>query len=200
MGVFEGRGARAVARGGELEARAEAAERGVALSERRLLEKTPRGVELLSLHRSPPPFDLERQATFLDALCDVPNVARAARLAGITAYQARRLMQDDSAFGAACEMAKEIAIGVAEEAAFHRAIQGVQDPIVFQGVKVEGIDRRKFSDSLLSQILENNEPRYLRKQAIKEERHVKVNWRDLMDAIRDSGQQTLKHYTDKTSF
>lgn len=70
---------------------------------------------------------------FLASLREVPVVSRAATAAGVdrtTAYAAR---DTDEQFTKAWDEAMEDGVDVAEAEAFRRAVQGFEEPVVYQG-------------------------------------------------------------------
>jgi hypothetical protein len=94
--------------------------------------------------------------TFLLALTNAGNVTAACRAAGIgkqTAYQWR---QDEPAFADAWADALEEAVDGLEKEAWRRAVDGVDKPIVYQGV-VTGT-YREYSDRMLEILLKAHRP------------------------------------------
>lgn len=177
---------------------AAAAVQGIELAERRLeaaaalpgpsqMQKTSPGVELLRLARENPPFTDEAKARYLEALCEVPHEHRAALAAGVTILQVREAKKKDPQFAAAAEMAKNLAVGMAEEEAFRRAIQGVPKTIFYQGIPVGS--EQEYSDALMSRILESNDPRYERKSNLKGELNTNFNWFELVQALQARSEE-----------
>lgn len=77
------------------------------------------------------PFDWK--PAFLAALRSLPVVARACEAVGIarrTAYDARDASEE---FAAAWDDAMEHGVDLAEAEAFRRAVQGYEEPVVYQG-------------------------------------------------------------------
>ncbi|WP_267395246.1 MULTISPECIES: hypothetical protein [unclassified Sphingomonas] len=99
--------------------------------------------------------DSAREA-FLETLTACCNVTAACKAAGIgrqTAYQWR---EDDPAFAVAWAGALEEAVDALEKEAWRRAAEGVDKPIVFQGV-VTG-SYREYSDRLMEILLKAHRP------------------------------------------
>jgi hypothetical protein len=70
---------------------------------------------------------------FLAALTDSGNASAAARAAGVSSTTAYALRRDDADFAAAWDQALEDATDTLEAEARRRAVQGVQEPVVYQG-------------------------------------------------------------------
>lgn len=70
---------------------------------------------------------------FLTALAATGIVARAARAAGIESGAAYKLRQSDADFAAAWDEALEDAADTLEAEARRRAVEGVAEPVVYQG-------------------------------------------------------------------
>lgn len=93
---------------------------------------------------------------FLEALERTGNVSEAARQAGIsrvTAYDRRR---SDAAFAAAWEHSLEVATDALEAEARRRALDGVEEPVFYQGAECGRI--RKYSDTLMIVLLKAHRP------------------------------------------
>ena len=94
--------------------------------------------------------------TFLATLTAACNVTAACKAAGIgrqTAYQWR---EDDNAFAEAWRGALEEAVDGLEKEAWRRAVEGVDKPIVYQGV-VTGT-YREYSDRMMEILLKAHRP------------------------------------------
>lgn len=92
------------------------------------------------------------QARFLDAFVEcggnLTAAAEAAEVGRRTVYTWRAA---DAAFRAALEVAEEEAIERLEREVFRRAIDGVEEPVHYQGRQVSTV--RRFSDTLLLALL-----------------------------------------------
>ncbi len=144
-------------------------------------DHTPPGVKLLRLARENRPMDDSSKAVFLEKLAEVPNEHRAALAAGVTILEVRRAKKEDIEFATACEMAKNLAVGFAEEEAFRRAVEGVPKQVWHQGIPVG--TEQVYSDQLMGRILEANEERYERKSQVKGEIGVNMNWFELVQEL-----------------
>lgn len=94
--------------------------------------------------------------TFLTTLTAACNVTAACKAAGIgrqTAYQWR---EDDPLFAEAWRDALEEAVDGLEKEAWRRAVEGVDRPIVYQGV-VTG-SYREYSDRMMEILLKAHRP------------------------------------------
>lgn len=147
-------------------------------------ENTPPGVKLLRLARENREMEEQEKAVFLQKLMEVPNEHRAALAAGVTILQARKAKREDPGFATACEMAKNMAVGFAEEEAFRRAVEGVPKQVWHQGIPVG--TEQVYSDSLMGRILEANDPRYERKSQVKADVAVNMNWFELVQALAEN--------------
>lgn len=70
---------------------------------------------------------------FLEALADTGNVSQACRSAGVSTTTVYALKKKDADFAAAWDQAEEDAADTLEAEARRRAVQGVQEPVVYQG-------------------------------------------------------------------
>lgn len=70
---------------------------------------------------------------FLDALTDTGNVSGSARAVGISSTTVYALRDKDADFRAAWDQALEDSADTLEAEARRRAVQGVQEPVVYQG-------------------------------------------------------------------
>lgn len=77
---------------------------------------------------------------------------------GLNRARVKKLISEDPEFSAAVEEAKAAAVERLEGEAYRRAVIGVEEPVFYEGVRVDSV--RKYSDSLLSKLLEANDTRY----------------------------------------
>lgn len=151
-----------------------------------ILEKTPWGVELLQAARRPPEFTAERQAAFLELLCEVPNISLAALRVGVMRSQVDALRITDPNFAEAMAMARAVAGGMAEAEAFRRGLQGVPRNVFYKGslIDVEQV----YSDGLLGKVLESNVPGYEKKTSVDATVRYQFDWIDLVSQVRESSE------------
>jgi hypothetical protein len=100
----------------------------------------------------------DKQEEFIDALAESGCVAEAARRVGMgisSAYALRRRVRSKS-FRAAWDAALDHAVSRLSDAAFARAINGVANPIFFQGEQIG--ERRHFDERLTMFILRYRDP------------------------------------------
>ena len=98
----------------------------------------------------------DAREAFLSTLTAACNVTAACKAAGIgrqTAYQWRK---EDEAFALAWAEALEEAVDALEKEAWRRAAEGVEKPIVYQGV-VTGT-YREYSDRMMEILLKAHRP------------------------------------------
>lgn len=147
-----------------------------------ILEKTPRGVELLRAARKPPEFNEQKQALFLEHLMSVPNRALAALRCGVLESQVRGLEKADPAFAQAVQMARSGAAGYAEAEAWRRGVHGIERSVYYKG---EVIDTElEYSDGLLTKVLEGNLQDYEKKTKVDANIRHSFDWMDLAEQAR----------------
>lgn len=96
------------------------------------------------------------QDTFLEALRNVPVILLACHKAGVSRASAYVHKAKDSAFSDAWEEAMQDGVDRAELEVHRRAVQGNEEPVHYQGVKVDGVKR--YSDNLLMFWLKAHRP------------------------------------------
>ncbi len=94
---------------------------------------------------------VEWEQRFLDAYAGCGVVSRAARSAGISPSAVYQRKERDTDFAAAMELALDEATDSLEEEARRRAVEGVPEPVYYQGEQVGTV--QKYSDSLLALLL-----------------------------------------------
>ncbi len=94
--------------------------------------------------------------TFLTALAKSCNITMACAAAGIGRQTAYKWREDDPLFGEAWRDALEEAVDGLEKEAWRRAVEGVDRPIVYQGV-VTG-SYREYSDRMMEILLKAHRP------------------------------------------
>lgn len=100
----------------------------------------------------------------LKVLAETANVSKAAEASGIARTYIYFRRKNDDDFAQAFDEAREAGIVALETAAMERAIEGVEEPVFYQGTEVARV--RKMSDQLLMFLLQGNDSRYKRKQEI----------------------------------
>jgi len=98
----------------------------------------------------------ERQRAFLDALARVGNVRDACRAVRLSTTSAYRIRRADPAFGQAWDAALKRASTSLEAVAFQRAVEGVEEAVIRDGVEVSR--KRRYSDALLRLLLQASDP------------------------------------------
>ncbi|MDB5683680.1 MAG: hypothetical protein JWM75_1378 [Sphingomonas bacterium] len=100
----------------------------------------------------------ERQEAFVGYLADSGSVSQAAMRVGMTAESAYRLRRraDGADFDKAWEAALAVATRRLVDAAFERAIEGVEEPVHYKG-EIVGM-RRRPSERLLIFLLRHHDP------------------------------------------
>lgn len=100
---------------------------------------------------------------FLKSLATVGNYTVAAEAAGVDRKTAFRWRKEDPEFEAACFDALEAAADVLEQEARRRAVDGVDEPLTFQGAIFGHV--RRYSDGLLTTLLKANRPEKFREKS-----------------------------------
>ena len=112
-----------------------------------------------------------RRARFIEALRESANVAEAARRTGVGRTCAYAARQADPAFAEAWDAAIDEATDRLEAEARRRALDGVPEPVFYQG-KIVGTIRR-YSDRLLVVLLRAYRPeRYREKTEVEQKGKV----------------------------
>lgn len=105
-----------------------------------------------------------RRSTYLKMLSRFGNHILAAETCGVDPDSIKRLIKKDPAFAAQCEQARADAYERLEGEAYRRAVVGIEEPVYYEGVRVDTIT--KYSDGLLGKLLEANNPKFARKVAV----------------------------------
>ena len=114
----------------------------------------------------------EKKEKFLQALATGGNVTFAAAAAGIARRTAYRWRDEDPDFATAWESAAEEAADRLEQEAWRRAIHGTDEPVHYQGRRVDVVKR--YSDTLLIFLLKGFRPeKYQDRQQIQHLGEVK---------------------------
>lgn len=100
----------------------------------------------------------ERRRRFLEALAATGSVSEAARQAGASrqSFYALRARNDQPDFCRAWDYAMAGATQILADAAYERAIDGVEEPVYWRGELVG--TRRRYNDALLLQLLRVRDP------------------------------------------
>lgn len=97
-----------------------------------------------------------RKKKFLEVLREQANVSQACRAVDIPRTVAYDEKERDSEFAEQWEQAREAAIDRLEAEAWRRAHDGVDEPVFYQGDRVDYIT--KYSDRLMELLLSANRP------------------------------------------
>lgn len=105
----------------------------------------------------PTKFNAELKQKFLEALLDVGGIEGAAcKIVGINHATLIRHKDKDPEFAKAVEEHKALSADTIEAEAYRRAVQGVDEPVFFNGVTVGHVKR--YSDRLLDKLLTAAKP------------------------------------------
>ena len=97
-----------------------------------------------------------KKRAFLAAYAEVGNVSQAAKIAGIDRQTHYDWKRNDPDYAEAFQHAEEMAADRLEQEARRRAVEGVPEPVFYQGRQVGTV--RKYSDSLLMFLLKGAKP------------------------------------------
>ncbi len=101
-------------------------------------------------------FSAQKQGKFLKALAKTGSVSAAAKAAGVPVEVAERQRDEVESFARKWAAAEQQAIDALEVEARRRAVEGVEEPVFYQGRQVGTV--RKYSDALLSLLLKAKRP------------------------------------------
>lgn len=119
----------------------------------------------MSDQRSPAPapkLTPQKIGKFLKALSSTGSVALAAKRAGLSVEALHGQRESDSDFAERWRQAEALATIALEMEARRRAVDGVEEPVFYQGQKI-GVVRR-YSDALLSLLLRGSRPEKFRER------------------------------------
>lgn len=115
-----------------------------------------------------PRLTAAKKRAFLEAFAELGTVTHAAKAAGVDRSAPRRWAESDEDFRAAWDAAQEQASDALEREARRRAIEGFEEPVVYQGQftwieddetgERRPLTIRKYSDALLIFLLKGNRP------------------------------------------
>ena len=114
-----------------------------------------RGVAAAVENRTP-----ERAREFCERFAEVANVRQACRELKFSITFIYDWIEDDPTFAEQVERARRAAVGVLEEAAKIRAVDGILKPIYQGGVLVGHV--REYSDQLMVTLLKSHDPKRYR--------------------------------------
>lgn len=102
------------------------------------------------------------QENVLAAFEECGNVSKACKKAKVPRRTFYAWLQEDEKFKEKFEAASIIAVGVLEDEAKRRALEGVLEPVYYKGEKVGSV--RKYSDTLLIVLLKGHAPEKYRER------------------------------------
>lgn len=102
------------------------------------------------------PISEDDKAAFLSHYRDTANFPESAKAAGRSLRALRNHKKSDSEFAAECEAARKEAIGKLQNTLWHRAFNGEEEPILYQGQVVAY--KKKFDNRLGEFLLERMAP------------------------------------------
>ena len=105
-----------------------------------------------------------KKRAYLRALARCGEITRAAKAAGIDRTLPWYWRQEDPAFTRLEAEARDVGAEVMVAEAYRRAIEGVEEPVYYQGQQVDRV--RKYSDLLLMFLLKGARPQVYRDTAV----------------------------------
>lgn len=110
-------------------------------------------------------FTPKRREKFLELLRQQPNVSRAARMVAVTRRAVYDWRNNHPDFKAEWDDAVQEGCDLLEEEAWRRACEGYDEPVHYQGERVDMV--RRYSDRLMERLLEAHRPeKYARRQEL----------------------------------
>lgn len=104
----------------------------------------------------PTTFDMDGRKKFLELYATFGVMAKAAKEAGVSPSTVSTLKNTDPNFAQACADAKLLYKGELEYAAYQRGVEGVDEPVYYQGQLVD--TQKKYSDKILELLLKAEMP------------------------------------------
>lgn len=98
----------------------------------------------------------ENEKVFLDALACTCNVSKACLVAGLSRTTVYEWRSENPDFAARWDQARRVGADVIEDEAIRRAVEGIDEPIYYQGVLVDTVKR--YSDTLAIFLLKGAKP------------------------------------------
>jgi hypothetical protein len=105
----------------------------------------------------------QKQDAFLNKFCDLANITKAAKACRVGRRTVYDWLENDKNFKAKFKKARKVAVGVLEDEAHRRAVEGVDKPIFYKGKRVKA-KVKEYSDTLLIVLLKANAPKKYRER------------------------------------
>lgn len=105
-------------------------------------------------------------ANFIASLTVDPNVSKAAAVAGVSRMHVYRMKEEIPIFSELWEEAVEISTDALETEARRRALEGVEEPVYYEGISVGTV--RVYSDKLMALLLRAHRPKQYAERSILE--------------------------------
>lgn len=132
------------------------------------------------------------QPVFLAALAQRGNVSAACRAAGVSRAVAYEYREQSTAFAASWKDAIEDAMDRLEEAAYTRAVEGVERPVYYNGKQVGSVTQ--YADGLMSLLLKAHRPEKYREN-FKPQTEDDNGMSELLGLIRSEGSSPQRDPT-----
>jgi hypothetical protein len=105
----------------------------------------------------------KKQHDFLEKFCDLANITRAATATRIGRRTVYDWLENDKDFKVKFKKARKVAVGVLEDEAHRRAVEGIDKAIFYKGKRVK-TKVKEYSDTLLIVLLKANAPKKYRER------------------------------------
>lgn len=110
----------------------------------------------------------------LEMLVELPNITAVCKIFGVNPTTMRRHRKKDSDFDAKVKEALEDGYDGFEAEAIRRGVQGIKEPVFFQGMEVGEVT--KYSDNLLMLLLKGRKSKVYGNKNTEEGQNVTLNF------------------------
>lgn len=116
----------------------------------------------------------QKQESFIEAFCALANVTKAAAKARVGRRTVYDWLANDPEFKKAYTAAEPVALGVLEDEATRRAVEGVNKPIYYKGDQVGTM--KEYSDTLMIVLLKARAPEKYKERTQIDAKNTNVNY------------------------
>jgi hypothetical protein len=100
----------------------------------------------------------QKQEDFINSFCELANITKSAKASRIGRRTVYDWLETDKDFKIKFKKARKVAIGVLEDEAHRRAVEGIDKPVFYKGKRVRA-KVKEYSDTLLIVLLKANAPK-----------------------------------------
>lgn len=133
---------------------------------------------------------------FFDTFSVCGNIKRSCEVSGLTRQSVYRLQREDKVFAERFNDAREDAADVLEHTAWKRAVNGVvvsTEPVMYYGQQVGEKITKKYSDGLLTTLLQANRPEKFKQTQVQ----VNIDWQNEVEKLGIDPQQYLAQMVEQ---